>query len=722
MAGKKTKTTTAFSLLTKFLITVGKPFYFCLTHILIATIFIFYAIGRIINLTSKIELKPITISIPKIGVNLPKFKIKKRLFLPFLFLIIFSLTFYFSVLKDLPSPKDLITREQSVSTKIYDRNGELLYTIYKDKNRTPVTLSQIPENTRLATLAAEDAEFYQHPGFSIRGIIRASIKNLKEGKLNGGSTITQQLVKNALLSSEKTYVRKLRELILSIGVELNFSKDQILEMYLNEVSYGGTAYGIQEAARLYFGKDVGSLTLSESALLAGLPQSPTRYSPFGPNPDLTFSRQREVLHLMRINKFITSEEEEISSSERISFAPNKTDIKAPHFVMYVREKLIDEYGEEMVLKGGLIVTTTLDLKIQEMAEKVVKEELEKLKNLNVGNAAVLVVDPKNGEVLAMVGSKDYFDTKNGGNVNVTTRLRQPGSSIKIINYAQALTNGLTLASTIDDSPITFSVSGLPPYTPKNYDGNYRGKISIRSALAESRNIPAVKILASYGVSKMIDLGEKMGITTWTDRSRFGLSLTLGGGEVKLIDLAQVYSVIANMGIKNEIKVITEVKNYKDNFLFQKESRFNIEDLKVLDSRVAFLLIDVLKDNIARSPAFGLNSMLVIPNHPEVAVKTGTSNDLKDNLTIGFNKDYLVAVWVGNNEGTPMSRIASGITGAAPIWNKITRSLLDNKASIDWVPPEGLIKKECFSRMEWFLEEKQLSCPKILEPAPSTTSE
>jgi len=322
----------------------------------------------------------------------------------------------------------------------------------------------------------------------------------------------------------------------------------------------------------------------------------------------------------------------------------------------------------------------------------------------------------------MVGSKDYFDTKNGGNVNVTTRLRQPGSSIKVINYALSLSNSLTLASTIDDSPITFSVSGLPPYTPKNYDGTYRGKISVRSALAESRNIPAVKILASYGVSKMIDLGEKMGITTWTDRSRFGLSLTLGGGEVKLVDLAQVYSVIANMGVKNEIKVITEVKNYKENLLSQKESRFNVEDLKVLDPRVAFLLIDVLKDNIARSPSFGLNSMLVIPNHPEVAVKTGTSNDLKDNLTIGFNKDYLVAVWVGNNDGTPMSRIASGITGAAPIWNKITRSLLNNKDSVNWIPPEGLIKKECFSRMEWFLEEKQLSCPKILEPAPSTTNE
>lgn len=733
MAGKYKKTTTAPNILTGTLILIGKPFYFILSRILITIIFIFYTTVKLVRIPFKKKVKPIKLPKKKTlnkkniypKVKLPKISlsIKKRYLLPFIFLLILSSVFYFLVLKDLPSPKELTNREQEVSTKILDRNGELLYTIYKDKNRTPVKLSQIPENTRLATLAAEDAEFYTHPGFSVRGILRALTKNFKEGRLEGGSTITQQLVKNALLSSEKTYIRKIRELILSIGVELNFSKDQILEMYLNEVSYGGTAYGIQEASRLYFGKDVNSLTLSESALLAGLPQSPTKYSPFGSNPDLTFSRQREVLHLMRINRYITSEEEEEASLKRITFAPNRTDIKAPHFVMYVREKLIEEFGEEMVLRGGLIVTTTLDIKIQEMAEKIVKEELEKLKILKVGNAASLIMDPKTGEILAMVGSKDYFDTEGGGNVNVTLRPRQPGSSIKIINYAQALTNGLTLASTVDDSPITFSIPGLPPYTPKNYDGNYKGKIPVRSALAESRNIPAVKILASYGVNKMIDLGQNLGITTWTDRSRFGLSLTLGGGEVKLLDLTQVYSVIANFGVKKEIKVVNEVKNNKGNVIYSNiESRFDIENSTIIDPRVAFLLIDVLKDNVARTPAFGSHSMLVVPNHPEVAVKTGTSNDLKDNLTIGFNKDYVVSVWVGNNDGTPMSRIASGITGAAPIWNKIMKTLLIDEESTEWTPPEGLIYKDCFSRKEWFLKEKQLSCPKILEPAASISSE
>jgi membrane carboxypeptidase/penicillin-binding protein len=287
----------------------------------------------------------------------------------------------------------------------------------------------------------------------------------------------------------------------------------------------------------------------------------------------------------------------------------------------------------------------------------------------------------------------------------------------VVNYTEALTNGLTLASVVDDSPITFSVAGQKPYNPVNYDGTYKGKITVRQALAQSRNIPAVKILASYGVSKMIDMGEKMGITTWSDRSRFGLSLTLGGGETKLLELAEVYSVIANMGGKNENKSITEIKNYRDKILYQ--DKFDTSINKVLDPRVAFLLIDVLKDNIARSPAFGSNSMLVIPKHPEVAVKTGTSNDLKDNLTIGFNSDYLVAVWVGNNDGSSMSRIASGITGAAPIWNKIMRSLLANEPSVDWIAPDGLIYKDCYSRKEWFLEERQLSCPKIIEPAAST---
>ena len=512
----------------------------------------------------------------------------------------------------------------------------------------------------MATLATEDAEFYQHAGFSVRGTIRAIFKNFSEGRLQGGSTITQQLVKNAP-SLLKNICQKIRELILSVGVEMNYTKDEILEMYLNEVNYGGNIYGIEEASRHYFDKHVEELTLSEASLLAGLPQSPTRYSPFGNNPELTFSRQREILHLMKVNKFINTETEEKTVSERITFASNRQNIEAPHFVMYVKEKLIDEYGEEVVLKGGLTVKTTLDLNIQKLAEKTAREEIAKLKNLRVGNTGIVVLDPKTGEILAMVGSVNYFDTKNDGNVNVTTRLRQPGSSIKVVNYAEALSGGLTLASVIDDSPISFSVAGQKPYAPKNYDGAYKGKITVRQALAQSRNIPAVKILASYGVGKMIDLGQKMGITTWQDRSRYGLSLTLGGGETKLLDLAQVYSVVANMGIKNKIQDITEIKNYQNKVLYKSSEILGSKE-KILDPRIAFLLIDVLKDNLARSPAFGTNSMLVIPNHPEVAVKTGTSNDLKDNLTIGFNKDYLVAVWVGNNDGSSMSRIASGITG------------------------------------------------------------
>ena len=729
MAGKKHKTTTAPYILSAILIAVGKPFYFILSHIFIAIAFTFFVI---IGIFKKKVFK--NIKLPKLPhftfnkrqrkihkIVYPRFKFNLNIKKRFLFLLILSASTtvfaYFLVLKDLPSPSELTSRQIEVSTKIYDRNDNLLYTIYKDKNRTPVKLSKVPENVKLATLAAEDAEFYSHAGFSIKGMFRALSKNISEGRLQGGSTITQQLVKNALLSSEKTYVRKIRELILSVRVEMYYSKDEILEMYLNEVNYGGTTYGIQEASMHYFGKNVEDLNLSEAALLAGLPQSPTRYSPFGNNPELTFSRQREVLHLMKVNKFITSDEQGKAVTEGITFTANKQNILAPHFVMYVREKLIEEFGEEVVLKGGLTVKTTLDINIQKLAEKVAKEEIAKLKNLRVGNTGIIVLDPKTGETLAMVGSVDYFDTKNDGNVNVTTRLRQPGSSIKVVNYAEALSGGLTLASVIDDSSIAFNVAGQKPYIPKNYDGAYKGKITVRQALAQSRNIPAVKILASYGVSKMIDLGEKMGITTWKDRSRFGLSLTLGGGETKLLDLAQVYSVVANMGVKNEIKDITEVRNYQDKVLFKSDEVTNPQE-KVLDPRVAFLLIDVLKDNIARSPAFGSNSMLVIPNHPEVAVKTGTSNDLRDNLTIGFNKDYLVAVWVGNNDGSSMSRIASGITGAAPIWNKIMRTLLTDKLSVAWDIPKGLVYKECFSRNEWFLEEKQLACPKIIEPAAS----
>ena len=707
----------------KLLILIGKPFYWALSLIVIGILGFLYFVGNLTLKVSKlrIKIKVRKISLPKLKIKLPKFKVPKLKLKPKIILAVLSLFsiilfFYITIFRGLPSPKDLTSRPLQVSTKIYDRNGILLYKIFKDQNRTIVSLSDIPLHVLLATLAAEDAEFYSHPGFSIKGIIRAMVNDIRSGELSGGSTITQQLVKNALLTPEKTITRKVKEIILAMQVERVFSKDQILEMYLNEVSYGGTAYGIKEGAQEYFSKEVSNLTLSEAAYLAGLTISPTKLSPFGKNPELAIERRNEVLKLMRINKFITPEQEEEAKSEEIKIIPGNKDIKAPHFVMYVRQMLVDKYGEDVVEKGGLEVTTTLDYEIQKMAQKNVKDEVDKLKSLKVGNGAAIVLNPQTGEILAMVGSKDYFDP-NGGNVNVTLRLRQPGSSIKIINYAYALSHGFTPASILDDSPTVFKVAGLPAYTPRNYDGRFRGKITLRSALAESRNIPAVKVLASYGVTKMIDLGTLMGITTWQDPSRYGLSLTLGGGDIKLIELAQVFATVANLGKKPTITSITEVKNYKREVLEETRLAEDVESRQVVDPRVAYQLIDILKDNWARAPEFGTRSYLVISNHPEVAVKTGTSNDLKDNLTIGFNQDFLVAVWVGNNDSTPMSRVASGVTGASPIWNKIMTNLLGNSPSKNWEIPDGLIKKECYGKTEYFLKENVPNCAPIPTPSP-----
>jgi membrane carboxypeptidase/penicillin-binding protein len=505
-------------------------------------------------------------------IKIDRIKLKLKLVLILSILLFLTFTFYLLIIKDLPSPKALTDRNPEVSTKIYDRNGNLLYKIEKDKNRSIVPVSKIPKNIQLATLAAEDAEFYNHPGFSIKGISRAMISNFNKNSLQGGSTITQQLVKNVLLTPEKTITRKIKELILSIEVEANYSKDQILEMYMNEVSYGGTAYGIEEAAESYFGKSTEELSLAEGSFLAGLPKSPTLYSPFGQNPDLAFERQREVLHLMNLNKFISEEDEQMALNTSLTFVPNKTEIKAPHFVMNVRQLLVERYGEDMVEKGGLEVTTTLDLPTQIASEKIVGDEVDKLKGLNVGNGAAIVINPQNGEILTMVGSKNYFDIGADGNVNVTLRLRQPGSSIKVVNYAYALSHDFTPASIIDDSKITYVTPGSAPYSPVNYDGKFLGKITLRSALAQSRNIPAVKLLASYGVDKMIDIGKSMVITTWDNPSNYGLSLTLGGGAVKMIDLAQVYSVIANYGKRQELVTILQVKDYKGMILENKRNR------------------------------------------------------------------------------------------------------------------------------------------------------
>ncbi|MHA1544413.1 MAG: transglycosylase domain-containing protein, partial [Alphaproteobacteria bacterium] len=595
--------------------------------------------------------------------------------------------------KDLPSPNKLITRKQIVSTKIYDRHGQLLYKIYRNQNRSLVKLEEIPLSLIQATIAIEDAEFYHHRGFSLKGIFRAFFKNLKGDKLYGGSTITQQLVKNALLSPERTWRRKIRELLLALGTEILFSKDEILQMYLNEVGYGGAAYGVEEAAQKYFGKSVRDLNLAESALLAGLPASPTTYSPFGTHPEKAKERQALVLRRMVEEKFITPQQAEQARAQELHFVPQRTDINAPHFVMYVKELLVKKYGQQMVEEGGLEVKTSLDLEIQKMAQKIVSREIKKLAPLRVSNGAALVTNPQTGEILAMVGSRDYFDLKNDGNVNVTLRPRQPGSAIKPITYSLALENGFTAASLLSDTPVTYRLPGQKPYSPRNYDGRFHGQIPLRVALASSYNVPAVKILAALGVEKMIQRGQAMGITTWDDPARFGLSLTLGGGEVKMTDLAVVYGTLANLGRRVDLNPILEVKNYRGEILETKETDQPPAGKPVLSPAIAYLLTDILADNRARTPTFGPRSVLNIPGHPHVAVKTGTTQNLRDNWTIGYTPDYLVAVWVGNNDNTPMSYVASGITGASPIWQQIMTNLLRDVPDKEFPRPENLRRVE-----------------------------
>lgn len=593
---------------------------------------------------------------------------------------------YIYVFKDLPSVEVLTTEPVPLTTHIRDRNGTELYKIYKNQNRTLVHLSDLPQYVIQATVSIEDKDFYSNPGFSVSGILRAFWANLTTHNQQGGSTITQQLVKTTLLSPEKTYRRKIRELVLAIEVEAKYSKDQILEMYLNRVSFGGEAYGIEEAAQTYFGKASTELSLSEATLLAGLPASPTTYSPFGAHPELAKERQKEVLQRMVGDNYLTWTEANAASLQELKLAPQRIDIKAPHFVMYVKDLLAKKYGSDAVEQGGLDVITSLDLPTQDMAQQAVSEEVAKVSYLHIGNGAALVTNPTTGEILAMVGSKDYFDILGDGNVNVTTAQRQPGSSIKPVNYAVALSRNFTPSSIIDDSPITYRVAGQPDYSPVNYDGRFHGRITLRTALGSSYNVPAVKVLAANGVGSMIDMGQKMGITTWNDSSRFGLSLTLGGGEVKMTDMAVVYGVLANQGSRINLNPIILVRDAKGNIL----EKADTIKTPVLDPRIAYLLSDILSDNSARTPSFGPRSDLFIPGN-QVAVKTGTTNNLRDNWTFGYTPNRLVAVWVGNNDNSPMSYVASGVTGASPIWRRIMDNLLKTSPSSGFKAPTDLVK-------------------------------
>ncbi len=608
--------------------------------------------------------------------------------------------FYQEVIRDLPNIND-IYNPPILSSKIYDRNGRLLYKFYKNENRSWITLNKIPQTLVWATLAIEDKNFYRHRGISLKGIIGAIFYNNfrkgENGNLRGGSTITQQLVKNVFFSGEKSIERKMKEAILALILETKLNKDEILERYFNQVPYGGDTYGAQEAALKYFDKNVWELEAAEAAFLAGLPAAPSSYSPFGNNPEFAFVRQRQVIHEMVRAGFIGLEKAEELLNENLKISDEKTRLMAPHFVFYIRQLLEEEYKFENFERLGLKITTSLDIATQEIAQKIVKEEVEKVKNLRISNGAALVVDVKKGDILAMVGSKDYYADNIDGKYNVTTALRQPGSAIKPINYLLALTNGWSLSSSIDDTPVSYYLAGQKPYSPQNYNGKYMGRVTLKVALASSLNVPSVKLLSENGVDKMIDLASAMGISTWNERSRYGLALALGSGEVKMTELAQAYSVFANMGDKVKINPIVSIENYLGEVVYKKIPSKE----KLVESGYAFLINNALSDNQARTPIFGPNSLLKIDSKV-VAVKTGTTNNLKDNWCIGWTPSYLVAAWVGNNNGQPMSWVASGITGATPIWNKIMKEVLSDKAEENWDTPMGVYKAKACGKEDYFM--------------------
>ena len=629
---------------------------------------------------------------PRLKKNFKKLLKNKKISIPATIAIVLGALFFFFIFKDIPSPTRLSSSSIPQATQIFDRNGKLLYSIYTSKNQTFVPLSTIPQHMQEATLSIEDRSFYQHGAIDLRGIARAAYSIVVRKQLQGGSTLTQQLVKTSLLSPERTVTRKIKEVVLAFATEAIYPKNKIIEMYLNQVPYGGTAYGVEAAAQTYFGKSAKNLTLAESAMLAGLPEAPTTYSPFGAHPELAKRRQEEVLRAMVEEGYIAQDEQQKALEEKLDLQKVSSNIKAPHFVLYVKDLLSEKYGQQAVEEGGLKVTTSLDLELQEFAEASVAAEVEKIRRYNVSNAAAVITNPKTGEILAMVGSKDYFDSSIDGNVNIALAHRQPGSSIKPINYAVGLMKGYTAATPLIDNKTCFPNVGQPPYCPVNYDGKFRGVVQVRYALANSYNIPAVKMLKLNGVESMIATASAMGISTFTDPSRYGLSLTLGGGEVTMLDMATAFGVFANSGYRIDLRPILKVVDGNGKTLEEyKPLASPIFGKKVIPESTSFIISDILSDNNARTEAFGPNSALRIGTYP-VAVKTGTTNDFKDNWTIGYTPSYVVTTWVGNNDNRPMSGLVSGVTGAAPIWHTLMAHLVEGKAPEPFQRPPDVIQK------------------------------
>lgn len=599
---------------------------------------------------------------------------------------------------DIPDLSAFEERRVLQSTKIYDRTGEvILYDLGQDVRRTIVPFNEISHYLKNATIAIEDDEFYNHHGIRPQAILRAGLANFSQGDLlggQGGSTITQQVIKNSVLQSEKTLTRKIKEAILAIKIERVLSKDDILSIYLNESPYGGTIYGVEEAAQAFFAKKASEVTLGEAAYLAALPQAPTYLSPYGSHRDALDARQKLVLERMKINGFITEEEYNEAVATTTEFQPQAvTGIRAPHFVMFIREQLVEKFGEEALTARGLRVITTLDWDLQKEAERIVAEKgAINVDRFKADNAGLVATDPKTGDLLVMVGSRDYFSTEIDGNFNITTAERQPGSAIKPFVYASAFSKGYLPNTIVYDVRTQFSTncppdstsSESPCYSPNNYNNKFLGPINLRNALAQSLNIPAVKVLYLAGVRDTLKLAADMGLTTLNDPERYGLTLVLGGGEVKLVDMTYAYGVFGNEGVKAKPRSILRIEDNRGAIVEETQ----IESSRVIDRNVTLMISDVLSDNVARTPLWGANSLVNFPGKA-VASKTGSTNNLRDAWLMGYSPSIAVGTWVGNNDNKPMGGGLSGLI-VTPMWREfmdIALKKLDPENKDTFAQPE-----------------------------------
>lgn len=593
--------------------------------------------------------------------------------------ILFTAGFFIYFAKDLPSPGKVNDRFIAESTKIYDRTGtQLLYEVHGEEKRTLIPFEEMPDVVRAATITLEDQDFYSHHGIKFTSIIRAVLADvLHRGAAQGGSTITQQFVKNSLLSPEKTITRKIKEVILSLEMETKFSKDEILAMYLNEIPYGSNAYGIEAAAQTFFGKHAKELTLDESTLLASLPNAPTYYSPNGSHLDALKARQEFAIQKMVTAGYITQDQADAAKQVDViaKVKPQAENIQAPHFVMYIKEYLESKYGDQAIEQGGLKVYTTLDWDKQKAAEQAVADGAAKNNRYKANNASLVAIDPKTGQILAMVGSKDYWDKSIDGQVNVAIRDRQPGSSFKPYVYLTAFTEGYLPETMLYDVQTNFSTEDGKEYAPNNYDGKFHGPLSLAKALGGSLNIPAVKTLYLVGVKDALTLAKNLGISSLNEPDRYGLSLVLGGGEVKLLDHVSAYGTLATGGVKHPKTAILKIEDAKGTVLEEYKSN---PGERVVDEKYIAMLDSVISNNENRAWVFGDNNPLRSDNRP-MAVKTGTTNGFHDAWTIGYTPSLSAGVWVGNSKNEEMSTGADGSVVAAPIWRAFMDKALANSA-------------------------------------------